>query len=151
MEYGALSFGIHNFRDTLSIFLGSPLPEHYIWHTWKCLIEALVTLKTGHSCTDALLVSNNDPSLPAREGNWHPIVHMDIKSAKTFIEDVDAKHRFYRKPLLPDLEPAIKPGDYSAEALRKERNQGTDEWKPSVRFTTHPLDLATDDMIGATN
>jgi hypothetical protein len=70
---------------------------------------------------------------------------------KTYIEDVDAKHRFYRKPLLPDLEPAIKPGDYSAEALRKERNQGTDEWKPSVRFTTHPLDLATDDMIGAIN
>jgi hypothetical protein len=72
---------------------------------------------------------------------------MDIKSAKTLIEDIDARHRFYRRPLLSDFELAIKPGDYSADALRKERNQGTDERKPLVRFTAHSLDLATDDMI----
>jgi hypothetical protein len=74
---------------------------------------------------------------------------MDIKSSNIFIGDIDAGYQFYRRPLLADFDLAIKPDDYSAEALQKERNQGTEGWKPPVRFAAHLLNLTTDDVIGA--
>ncbi|KAF2732385.1 kinase-like protein [Polyplosphaeria fusca] len=90
-----------------------PIPEHHIWYTFQCLVQALISIRYGSVCRDPTRPPGRVPMttkapkpyvhLKLAAQNWAPIVHRDIKDVNIFLGDFDEKYKFYRRPLLSDF------------------------------------------------
>jgi serine/threonine protein kinase len=90
------------------------VPEHFIWHLFSQLTEALIAFKTG-ACDEPILpeVSQTEPfadgDLPRTPSvdaadSWEPLLHSDIKPQNIFCCDENRKYASYPRPVLSDFD-----------------------------------------------
>lgn len=120
----------------------APIPEHSIWYIWKCLIQALVSLRTGNLCTEPYR-GTDDATGGDSPNVWGPIVHRDIKPDNIFLGDADPAYKFYRRPLLADFGLSFTLDEYDEELQGQDvgdtRKVGTAGWQPPVSVALHAL------------
>lgn len=96
--------------------LKTPIPEHYIWYTFKNLVDALITLRDG-ICPE----HQEQNALEEPREDWLPILHLDIKPDNVFLGGADSKYPSYKRPLLADFDIAVR-----SEPNPKKREQQYD-------------------------